>query len=133
MNELKHFFSNQYLFQVNSAFISPKEKLFFIAGAVLVLLSAVLKISSILSLNPVEKKYREKFYRMFLTVGLLELFWYLCRYENISFFETKFVAWLIILIAAIWLVVIFISIFKNYKQEKVAWEKEQVRLKYLPR
>jgi hypothetical protein len=133
MNLIKQFFTTQYLFDVNTAFISPKEKLFFIAGLVLVLLAIVLKISTVLAANPVEKKYRQKFYSLFLSVGLGELFWYLCRYENVSVFDTKFFAWLVILIAVIWLVVILVSIARHYKDEKVFWEKEQVRMKYLPK
>lgn len=132
MNLLKQFFTTQYLFNVNSAFISPKEKLFFLVGAILVLLGVVLKISSVLSPNPIDKKYRQKFYLLFLTVGLLELFWYLCRYENVRFFNTHFVAWIYILIGIIWFVVILVKAFRNYSREKMLWEKDQVKLKYLP-
>jgi hypothetical protein len=133
MNILKQFFSYQYLFQVNTAFISPTEKLFFWFSVILVLLSIVLKISSKLSGNPIDTKFRQKFYRLFLTTGLLELFWYLCRWQNVRFFNTHFVAWLIILMGVIWLTVLLVKIFKNYGKEKVVWEKEQVKLKYLPK
>ena len=132
MNLLKHFFSYQYLFQVNPAFVSPQEKLFFFVGAILVLLSIVLKIAAMLSLNPVDKKYREKFYRLFLTIGISEVIWYLCRRENVSFFNTPFVAWLVVLIGIIWFVTIVVKTIKNYSAEKTVWEKEQVRQKYLP-
>ena len=133
MNTLKHFFSYQYLFDVNTVFISPKEKLFFMAGAVMVLLAIVLKIAAKLSKNPVDVKYRNKFYSLFLSIGIAEVIWYGARYENVRFFNTKFVAWSIVLIGIIWLVTILVKTFKNYGAEKTEWDKEQVKLKYLPK
>jgi hypothetical protein len=132
MNFIKQFFSYQYLFQVNPAFVSPQEKLFFFFGAILALLGIVLKIAAVLSLNPVDKKYRLKFYHLFLTMGLSEVIWYLCRRENVSFFNTRFVAWLIILIGIIWFIAAVVNTIKNYSREKEIWEKEQVRQRYLP-
>ncbi len=130
---IKQLFTYQNLFQINTAFISPREKLFFLSGVILILLSIVLKISSILAPNPVDGKYRQKFYHLFLSIGLVEILWYLCRYENAMFFGTHFVALLIVLIGLVWLVAILTGMLKNYKKEKDVWEKEQVRLKYLPK
>lgn len=130
---LKPFLTPQYWFSVNSAFIDPKEKLFFLIGIVLTLLGIVLKISAVLSVSPVDRKYRNKFYKLFLTIGLAQVLWYLCRFENISFFNTKFIAWLIVLIGFVWLAVLLVKTFKGYGEEKSVWEKEQVKLKYLPK
>ena len=130
---LKHFFTSDYLFTVNTVYISPKEKLFFVSAIVLVLLSIVLKIASKLSQNPADVKYRTKFYHLFLTIGLSELAWYFCRWQNVRFFNTKFVAWLIILLGIIWFVKLAVSTFKNYSAEKDTWEKEQIKAKYLPK
>ncbi len=130
---IKHFFTSDYLFTVNTAFISPTEKLFLIAGVVLVLLAVVVKIASKLAENPVDKKYRSKFYKLFLTIGLFELFWYLCRDQNIRFFNTKFVIWIIILAGLIWFIKLIVHTFKNYNAEKTVIEKEQIRQKYLPK
>lgn len=129
---LKSFFTYQHLFQFNSAFISPKEKLFFLAGGILVLLAAVLKIAAVLSPTPVDGKYRQKFYRLFLSIGICEIIWYFCRYENAQFFGTLFVALLIGLVGAIWFFALLWQFFRGYFKEKQVWEKEQVKLKYLP-
>ncbi len=131
--QLKELFTYQNLFQINGAFIDPREKLILFLGGILVLLAIVLKIAGTLAPSPVDAKYRVKFYHLFLTIGLSELVWYGCRYQNIKFFGTHFVAWLIGLIGAIWLVMLVASIFKNFSKEKTIWEKEQVRLKYLPK
>jgi hypothetical protein len=132
MNLLKKFFTYQNLFQINTAFISPQEKLFFFAGLILVLLGIVLKIGAVLSQNSIDKKYRLKFYRLFLSIGLSELVWYLFRREYVTFFGTRFVAWVIVLIGLIWFITIVVKTFKNYSKEKITWQKEQVRQRYLP-
>ena len=130
---LKSFFTYNYLFQINSAYISPGEKMFFFIACALVLLGVVFKIGSVLALNPVDKIVRNRFYRLFLTIGIAELLWYLCRFENAMFFGSHFVAWVVALIGAVWFVVILVSVFRNYKEDKTMWGKEQVKLKYLPK
>lgn len=130
---LKQFFSSQYLFQINTAYVNPQEKLFLLGGGILVLLAIALRIAAALAPNTVDAKYRFKFYKVFLTVGLGELFWYLCRYENIRFFGSHFVAWLWVLIGFLWLVRALVLTFKNYGKEKLAWSKEELRQRYLPR
>ena len=129
---LKTLFSAQYLFQINSAFVSPGEKLFAFAGGILVLLAIATKIAAVLAPAPVDKKYRNKFYHLFLTIGLLELLWYLCRFENVMFFGTNFVAWVLALGGLVWLTFVIIDVVKNYGKEKENWDKEMVRQKYLP-
>ena len=72
---LKQYLTPQFLFTYNTANVSPTEKLIFIFAIVSVLLAIVLKIASVLSPNPVDAKYRGKFYRLFLTIGLSGLAW----------------------------------------------------------
>ena len=130
---LKSYFTSQFLFQINTAFVTPQEKLFLFGGGVLVLLAMVMKIAAKLAPAPIDAKYRKKFYHLFLTIGIGNLLWYLCRYENVRFFGSHFVAGLLVLAGMVWFVSILISIFKNYRKEKVEWGKEQLRAKYLPK
>ena len=123
--------SGSYLF-TNAVIYTRSDKLFFALGAVMVILAIVFKIAALSALNPVDKKYRDKFYRLFLTIGVSEVIWYLCRRENVSFFNTPFVAWLVVLIGLIWFLTIVVKTIKYYSEEKTIWEKEQVRQKYLP-
>ena len=129
---LKTFISPQFLFTFNSANVNPGEKLVFIAGVVLVLLAVVLKIAAILAPNPVDAKYRQKFYGLFLTIGLGEIFWYFFRYENVKFFGTHFVALFVGAAGLIWFAGLIITLARKYSSDKQVWDKEQVRLKYLP-
>ena len=131
--KLTNIITSQNLFQVNTAFISTQEKFFFLLGGILVLLAIVTKIAATLAANPIETKYRAKFYRLFLTIGFGELIWYLLRYENVRYFGTPFVAWLLVLWAVIWLVWLIVKTVINYGKEKQIWDKEQVKQKYLPK
>ncbi|MDR3642494.1 MAG: hypothetical protein P4L74_02590 [Candidatus Doudnabacteria bacterium] len=130
---IKQYISPEFLFTFNSANISPGEKLVFISGIILVLLAIVLKISAILAPNPVDAKYRRKFYGLFLTVGLGEIFWYFLRYENAMFLGTHFVALIIAVVGIVWFAVLVTNMARHYKGNKQVWDKEQVRLKYLPK
>ncbi len=129
---LKQYFTSQYLFQINPGFITPSEKLFLLTGVVLVLLAIVFKISAVLAPTQIDKKYRGKFYSLFLTIGLSELVWYFCRYQNVNFFGSHFLAWLIIFVGLVWLGFILTNAAKNYRKEKAVLEKDSIRKKYLP-
>jgi hypothetical protein len=131
--KIQDFFTTQYLFDINNAYISPAQKLMLFGGAVLVLVAVALKIAARVAPTPVDSKYRSKFYNLFLTIGLLSLFWYLCRFENVMFFGSRFAAFSILLIGIIWLGAILVSMIKKYGTEKQTYEKEQVKLKYLPK
>ncbi len=130
---LKEFFSPNYLFKITSSVVTPGEKLFLAAGAVLVLLAVVFKIAAVLSPNPVDKNLRVRFYHLFLTVGVCELVWFLCRFQNARFFGTPFVAWTIVLVGLIWLGFIVTSMVRSYGVQKVNWDKEQLKARYLPK
>lgn len=131
--KIQDFFTRQYLFDINNAFVSPAQKLMLFGGAVLVLVAVALKIAAMVAPTPIDSKYRQKFYNLFLTIGLLSLLWYLCRFENVMFFGSRFVAFAILLLGAVWLVMILVSMIRKYGSEKQSFEKEQIKLKYLPK
>lgn len=122
-----------YLFNINRVLLTRSDKLIFVIGAVLVVVAIVFKIAALYAPTPVDKLLRNKFYKLFLTIGLLEVVWFGFRYEEVTFFGSHFVAFVILLIGAIWFVQLIFSIFKNYKADKTVWEKEQIKLKYLPK
>ena len=132
MFNFKKLVSLQYLFQIDSFMLYRSDKLFLLIGAVAIVLAAVLKIAAKTAPSPVDQKYRGKFFSLLLTVGIWELAWFACRYENIRFFGTHFIALIGLVVGLIWLVSIAVSMYRHYTSEKQSWEKEQVRLKYLP-
>jgi hypothetical protein len=124
--------SKTYLF-TNAVIYTRSDKLFFALGALAVILAIVFKIAALSSQSPVDKITRNKFYRLFLTIGISEVVWFAFRYENATFLGSHFVALIILLIGIIWLVWLLASIIINYKSDKTTWEKEQLKLKYLPK
>ena len=133
MGFLKQFLSPQYLFQINRVLIAESDKWFFVAGMALAIMAIVFKLGALYAPDPVNKKYRQKFFSFLLSIGLAEMVWYGARAQNVNFFGTHFVAWLIALIGLVWLAVLLVKMFRNYGKEKRAWDKEQVKLKYLPK
>ena len=132
MNLLKNLFTVDYMFTVK-AVLGRSDKLFVLLGGIALILAIVMKIAAATAPTPVDKTYRQKFFNLLLTLGLWELVWFACRYEEARFFGSHFMAWLGFLVAAIWLIYLVIEMAKNYSSAKQSWEKEQVRLKYLPR
>lgn len=128
---LSSYFTSQYLFQINP--IAAKDKLYFAAGAIVVFLAIVMKIAAILAPAPADRKYRNKFYTWALTVGLGEIVWYFFRYENVRFFGSYFMVWLLNLTGLVWLAWLAIVMFRKYGSEKEVWQKEQQKQKYLPK
>lgn len=128
---LKNIFSYQNLFQINTAFLSPQEKILFLVGVVAFLLSIIFRISASLAPNPIDKEFRHKLYRVFMFCGVGEMLWYLVRWQNVPFFGTHFISGAIFFIAFVWLIWIIATVIKNYSSKKEAWNKEQLKLKYL--
>lgn len=130
---LKSLFTIKSLFEINRISIDSTDKFFLMLGVLLFVLGAVFKLSSVYAPSPVDKKYRGKFYAVFLTIGFLEVAWFGARSQFVRFFGTRFAALFILLIGIILFFVVLVKMLKNYKKEKMEWEKEQVRLKYLPK
>jgi hypothetical protein len=133
MGFVKQFLTPQYLFQINRVLIPESDRWFFVAGIVLAIMAIVFKLGALYAPDPVNRKYRQKFFSFLLSIGLAEMVWYGARAQNVSFFGTHFTAWLIVLIGLVWLVMLMVKMFRDYGKEKRQWEKEQVKLKYLPK
>jgi|SRR3989344_5835001 len=130
---MKDFFSPQFLFQINRVQILPEDKFFLLCGVVALALAIILKLAAKYSPSVVDEKYRNKLFNIFAFIAGAEIVWYAARVQTVRFFGTHFVAILILLIALVWLVRVLWKMFRNYRREKTAWEKEQVKLKYLPK
>lgn len=129
----KGLFTFQYLFQINRVMIVRGDKIFAAIGAILIVLAVLFKLAAVFAPTPVDKKYRQKFFNLFLSIGLYEAIWFGARAQTITFFGSHFVALVGLLIGSVWLVIIIIKMIKNYSREKQGFEKEQVKLKYLPK
>ena len=133
MFNFKKLINLDYLFTINRVMLTRSDKVFLTLGIIGVALAVVLKIAARLAPTPADKRIRNRFYNLFLTIGLLEIAWYGARYEYIKFFGSHFVALLFLLIGLVWLIFIIADMAKRYRIERTEWEKEQVKLKYLPK
>lgn len=129
---MKEIFTYKFLFEVNRVMLEKSDRIFLMIGALVMMLAIVFKVAAKLASSEVDTKYRNKFFNLFLYVGFAKIIWFGLRYQNIKFFGSHFVAMLVLFIGFVWFVYVLVKMFKNYKSEKIDWEKEQVRRKYLP-
>lgn len=127
----KNFFTSQFLFSINRIQIQPADKFFLLVGVAAMVVAIVFKLAAKFSPSPVDAKYRNKLFNVFLFLSLAEIIWYGARAQLVRFFGTHFMALLVILIALMWLIMALWKMFRHYRGEKQAWEQEQVKLKYL--
>lgn len=128
---LKFLFNPSFLFNINTVIIERADNLFFLIGAIMLVLGVLLKLAAVMAPNPVDLKYRQKFFYLFASIGVSEIIWYGARLQTVRFFGTHFVALVVLLIGLIWFVVLDIKTFLHYDKEKKVWEKQQIKLKYL--
>ena len=129
----KQLFSSQFLFQINRVIIEPADKVFLFVGFAALAIAVFLKIAQKLSPSPVDARYRGSLFNLFAFLSFSEIVWYLARRQFVPFFGTHFVAMGILLIAILWLTWIVAKMAKGYRREKTIWEKQQVKMKYLPK
>ncbi len=129
---LKEYFTTQFLFSINRIQILPVDKFFLFVGVVALVLAGLFKFAVKSALSPVDKKYRQKLCNVFLFLAISEIIWYGARVQLVRFFGSHFVALLLFGISVVWLALVLWKMFKTYRKEKVEWEKEQVKRKYLP-
>lgn len=129
----KNFFTAKFLFEINRVQLQPSDKFFLLIGVASMVIAIIFKLAAKFSPSPIDSNYRSKLFNLFLFLSLGEIFWYGARVQLVKFFGTHFVAILIIAIAFVWLILALWKMFKHYGAEKATWQKEQVRLKYLPK
>lgn len=123
----------RYLFGPNPADLTRSDAIFLWSGGALVLLAILAKILSLRQEKQSPQRFLwNRFWRHFLTIGLLVLLWSGARYENIPWIEARIVVLTLGIIAAIWLGFILKHLFTAYPVHKKNWHGEKLKRKYLP-
>lgn len=130
---MKQYFTKQFLFDINRVMLEPVDKAFLTVGVVLLVLAAVMKLAAKFAPTPVDAKYRNKFFIVLLTIGFSEIAWFGLRYQYAQFLGSHFVAMAILVVGLVWFGYILKNMVRSYGSEKEIWDKEQVKLKYLPK
>jgi hypothetical protein len=131
MNQIKQFFTSQYLFQINRLQLETSDKVFFIVGLTSLVLAIVSTIFARLVSNPAQQKLVRKLSHSLWFLGLAETIWFGARYQFVYFFGSHFFALLLLLVWLVWLVFILKYALTGYRRERLAWQKEQIKRKYL--
>lgn len=130
---MKHFLSYDFWFYVNPVTLSRADKVFVLVAGTLVLLGLVFLIIAWRATTPISKRLLSRFRTCFLTIGIVSALWFFIRFENVRALGTHFVFALIMLVGLVWFGYIFFYLIRRYRSEIRAWEKEQLKLKYLPK
>jgi pheromone shutdown protein TraB len=127
----KHFFSYDFQIYINRIRFETVDKVFVGLAIAFCLLALVAWIAKKATGNPVTQRLMGRWFVWAGTVGLAGLAWSGARYQLVGLFGTH-LAFLILLVAAgIWKLYIVKYMFRTYPAEKAAWEKQQLKEKYL--
>lgn len=131
MEKLKYLYSYDFLFYINRVRLETADYVFAGIAAGLVGLAIVLRVVSWKNKHVVCKKLLMRWYRMSLTIGLLGIVWCGARYEYIRWFGTHTAFLILLVIGLVWTGYIVRYWLAGYRVEKTAWEKQQLKQKYL--
>lgn len=121
-----------YLFGPNPIELSRSDWGFFWLAVGFVLFSLIAKVLAIKSESESpDKLLRNRFFHLFLTVGILLLLWSGMRFENIPWLSTRLLALLLLFLWLLWLAFIARYLFSSFRVQKKAWEAELLKRKYL--
>jgi len=128
---LRHVLTSGYIFDFTNMLPSSGDRLYMIAGLLMVLLGAVFKLISNFSRNSVTRLLWHRLASPLVVGGILEVLWYTARDQNIKMFGSHFIAWLIGIVVIVWIYFPIRYCFGYYRQEREHWQKQQVKLKYI--
>jgi hypothetical protein len=126
-------FSRSYLIDIDPSVLHRSDKALLIAGAVLVMLGIIFRLTSIMSPHMHAKNLWRRLSAWGLTIGLLEVLWFGFRYQNAQYLGSHLLAFIVLLIGLIWLTKILKYWARQYGRDVAQWQKDQVKQKYLAR
>lgn len=146
MNTLKTFFSfnfqninwrqlktYDFWFGYDRFVIHVSDKIFLIIGALLVLGGIIALVYVFFAHNEFLEKVAKWKAKVLITIGLLEMLWFVFRYEYVQVFSVRLVAVLLLVIGAFWMYYPVKYFFTRYKVDLAEAERKASREKYLNR
>lgn len=127
----KVFISSEYWFGLDRVIVHLTDKIILYAGLALVLLGVIFLIVKIISSDKLKKPHFSRISSTFITIGLLEMFWYVLRWQYVNILGSRFMALVIALIGLISLIKPIRYFLFNYKKDSAMMGKEQLKDKYL--
>lgn len=131
--DFKQFITSDFWFQIDRTLIHKSEYAAIVTGGVLLLLSLAIYLYARTSSIPQLKAWWNKIATVSLITGLLSGLWFGLRYEAIRFFGSRFILGLIFGAWVIRIAYLIYVYFVKMGKQKLEWQKEQAKLKYLPK
>lgn len=135
MNKLvqavKYFFSYDFQIYINRVRLETVDKVFIGLAVLLCVLAIVAWVSKRVVGNPVTKRLMNRWFVWAASMGMAGLVWTGARYQLVGLFGTHLAFIILLIVAGVWKIYIVKYMFKVYPAEKVAWEKQQLKDKYL--
>ena len=111
--------------------MSRSEKLYFAISILLLILSAIIFIAKRMSKDKLFRVLARKWFNVVFWVGLIALVWSGFRYETIQYLSANVIVLLDFIVGVVWAACIVKYQLTTYRQLRVDFEKEQVKLKYM--
>lgn len=127
----KELITKQYWFGLDRGVVHLTDQIILYAGAALVLFGVILLIVKLISKDTLKKPQISRVSSVFITVGLLEMLWYVLRWQYVNALGSRFMAALIGVIGLMFLWKPIKYFLFSYRKDVVIQSKEQLKEKYL--
>ncbi len=117
MLNFKKIFTPAYLLAVDSAMLHRSDWILLMIGIALTVVGIVTMLTGYYAPNHISRKLWRRLATLSLTIGLLELLWFGFRYENVTVLGTHALAFLILIVGAVWLYSIIKYRLTTYRTE----------------
>lgn len=111
--------------------VSLIDKIILWFGVALLVFGIAVLVYRIVSINTLIKPMLGRVSSIFITLGLVEMFWFLLRSQFVNTLGTRFSALLVAIIAFGFLIKPLKYFLREYRQDLIRFHKEQLKQKYL--
>ncbi len=123
--------SKQYWLGLDRGVVHLTDKIILYFGAALVVIGVILLIVRLLSSDKLKRPQFGRISSVFMTVGLLEMLWYVLRWQYVSALGSRLAALLVGLFGIYFLIKPIRYFLFQYRKDLNLLSKEQLKEKYL--
>ncbi len=131
MKWVSHFFSYDFLWYINRISIETADYVFLGIAVVLVLVAFVFGVLGFRESESLRKDLLQRFWKNFLTIGLLGVLWYGARIQFIGLFGTRLAFLILLLAGLIWFGYLIRYVRSEYALAISAATRQRQKDKYL--
>ena len=125
------FITTRYWFGIERGVLYLTDKIILGAGAALVVIGVLVLLYKLLSKNVLVKPHLGRISSVFISVGLVEMLWYLLRTQYVNVLGTRTAALLVGLVGLYYLIKPIKYFFKQYRSDLAQFHQQQQKEKYL--